>query len=359
MKKLLVILLAFALCFSLAACGGGGGSPEPAPEPVTDEEEEFEPEEIGADEPANDPDQGGYVGGTFNNSIGSFSITTEWIPLDTPLLIEDDFSNGIEIAYANGSYYLHKSDRSEPSILGEYDLTGDLLVFSKKINLPGLKYEDLCADDKGVLYLSGFSAKLCAIKDGAVIFEDKGLSGPKHLSMHPSGEWGISWYSSISTGRNNIVKLVGDSEIEDGAALEVSDLKTVLECSVTKNNIFLFGMKDSKTIIRVFDTGGNVKYDMGDGDRAWDGVTVAEGRVVETNNGFITVNKFGSLVFFDTNGYLIGEIKASDLFGTPSSHSRSLMRSAQLLDDGSIILSVAVPRDGSGSEVAVYRLTGF
>jgi len=54
MRKLLVIILAFALCISLAACGGGSTEPEPAatPEPAPATTPDPEP----ADEPAVAPD---------------------------------------------------------------------------------------------------------------------------------------------------------------------------------------------------------------------------------------------------------------------------------------------------------------
>ncbi len=338
MKKWIVFLLAFCLLFGLAGCGKGGE--------VIDEDVDGEEEEIAedADEEEVDPSEGEpYVGDSFSKMVGSYNINTEWIPFAEPLVVDDIF--GGYVAVSDNVYYVLAD-----GLIKQYKLEGGSLVHEKDLPLEK-EYKNIHTDEKGTLYASAFMADFVGFRDGEQIFAHY---GPDEVAMHPSGGWGVSWFS----GPDVEVITLGDGTIES-EDWNIAEVSTIRHMNIGENHIFVSGssVANEEQAVFVYDLKKKLQLTLGDkefGDpESLGSVTV----VIETNNGFMAFDgNYREVLLWKSDGTFIGRIDDEDLFGT----KYPWMSTAVLLPDGSIVAGMTEKRaDESAVEFILYRLTGF
>ncbi len=336
MKKWIIFLLAFCLLFGLAGCGKGG---EEIDEIVDGDEEE----EI-LDEEEVDPSEGEpFVGDSFSKMVGSYTIKTEWIPFDEPLVVDDIFSGYVAVS---GNIYYVLTD----GLIKQYKLEDGSLVHEKDLLLEE-EYSGIHTDEKGTLYASAFMADFVGFRDGEQIFAH---DGPDEVAMHTSGGWGVSWFS----GPDVEVITLGDGAIES-EDWNIAEVSTIRHINIGENHIFVSGssVANEEQAIFVYDLNKKLQLTLGDKEfgepDSLGSVTV----VIETSNGFMALDgNMRDVLLWKADGTFIGKIDDKDLFGT----SYPWMSTAVLLPDGSIIAGMTEKRaDESAVEFLLYRLTGF
>lgn len=346
MKKTLALLLILLLAVSmLAACGKSDSSSQapasdssqpsadaPAPEETPEEEAEIAPE---GGEP--------FAGGSFSKTVGSFTLNAEWIPFEEPLVVEDVFD--AYLAVAGDSYYIITDGRVK-----EFSLKDNKFVLENELQIDE-EYERICTDKNGILYVSRFMRDFIAFKDNEQIFSHK---GPRNVAMHPSGEWGISWFSGPD------VEIIF---LRDGAmkteAQKTAEIEVLRSVDINENYIFASGnpVESKQQAIFIYDLNGNHKMTLGGKEFGEPDCLGSITTTIETANGIMALDgNLRNLCFWQPDGTFIGTVSARDLFGTrypwPST--------AVLLPDGSILVGMIEERaDESAKEFIVYRMTGF
>lgn len=277
--------------------------------------------------------------------IGSLKIKSEWIPFAEPVVVKETFNASMAFSGEKG-YVL--SDKK----LKEFSFDGTKATFSKDIPLDD-EYENMQLGSDGTLYLSAFMKDLIGIKDGEKVFA---FEGTKNVAMHPSGEWGISFFPG------NVPDKV---TIKDGV-MKMSPLggdvvKNASDAFVTENHIFLWGTpKDKeKPVLVVFGADGKFKFNLGNTEGGYSGPEALGwvSSVVETENGFFVLDgNMNSIVLWNTKGEFIGGVDVEELFKTDSPKLSSALR----MPDGNIMVGVFQDRaDGTTEEMLLYKVSGF
>lgn len=204
MKRLLILLLALSLVFSLAACGD---KPEEAEkeDPVVEEaeeeevveeieeekkveekvEEEVEEEEAEVEEEEEEESGGeAFVASVKDLNFSSYTISPQWYAFEEPLIAENLSKN--YIALSGDDYYI----LADGSLL-KYKLVDEKLVFEEEISLEE-DYEWLSSDSEGRLYLSRFMKDFVRLDGGDLTILEPRFN---KVTMHPSGEWGIAFFT--------------------------------------------------------------------------------------------------------------------------------------------------------------------
>lgn len=353
-KRMLLFAALFLVVSMLAGCGRGlipikTSVPDTSEELTSDayesetalptSEETSEDDDIEIDPEDGEP----FMGGFFSEMVGNITIDAEWIPFETPLVVDDIFD--ATLAVAGDAYYIITDGEVK-----EYSLIDDEFVLQSELDLDD-DYEGLCADNNGVLYLSGFMEDFIGFRDNTQIFSH---DGPDMVAMHPSGEWGISWFSGPDV---EVIKLDdGTLETDDWTFEEVGNINSL---NISENYIFISGpgAENKEQSIFVYDFDGDLELTLGGtafGEPdSLGSVTVT----VETSNGFMALDgNMRNLCFWKPDGTFIGTIEDGDLFGT----SYPWLSTAVPLADGSILVGMTEERaDESADEFIVYRLTGF
>ena len=286
--------------------------------------------------------------------IGSYTIVPEYIPFVEPQGVMEIMEHQF---VKSGSQVYH--------LLGDtlttYEYTDDGLAFVSSEKLED-EYEYMSADNTGMLYLSKGMYEVDGFRDGKKALRST-IEGD--LVMHPSGEWGISfWVGSDTQKVTNqggdlvpepwILTNLNDDELRQGPFFIIDDV------AITDSHIMVAGSTageepDSKII--VYDYDGNQLFEFGDADIGDpDNLGCITG-MGETANGFVAADaNMRKIHFWAKDGTHVGSIEAEDLFGTDYPWFEDM----QFLEDGSLLLLMTQKReDGSAIELMFFRLTGF
>lgn len=358
MKKIIALLLALLLGITLlAGCGGNTTSEPPsdtedeqtsAAEESTEDVSEESPDES-SEEPAINPADGEpFKGDTFSKMVGTVNLDSEWLSFEEPLVVDDIFN--AEIAIAGDSYCVLTDGKA-----GLYTLKDGKFILDKELDL-GEEYDQVCNDKDGNLYFSKFMRDFIAFdKDGKQLFAH---SGTEKVFMHPSGEWGLSWFMKPDEVKKVILK-DGAISFED---MSFEGPESISHLCISENYIFLTGglkKEDDKTdhAIFVYDLKGKLKYTLGGGEFGEPDSLGSVTRVIETESGFLALDgNMRNVCLWKSDGTLIGSVKDGDMFGT----GYPWMSTAVLASDGSILVGLTEERaDKSAKEFIVYKLTGF
>lgn len=362
MKKLLPVLLAFILVFSLAGCNTAAkaisGALEESLSSVQEALESAEAEiaDIQAgqeesqtsqedEEPAINPQDGEpIVAGPASTMAGSYTLETEWLAFEEPLVVDDIFD--AHVAVDGDSVYVLTD-----GTLKQYQLADNSLSFEQEFSLKTDDYEILCADNDGVLYLSAFMRDFIGIKDGQQIFAH---DGPSRVAMHPSGKWGISWFTSPDVKK--ITLNDGTIQTEEKT---FSEVKIISHMNMSQDHIFVTGssVKNDEHAIFIYDLNGKLQLVLGDKEFGEPDSLGSVTTVVETKNGFMGLDgNMRTVNLWKEDGTFIAGVDDGDLFGT----RYPWLSTAFLMPDGSIIVGMTEKRaDESAYEFILFRLNGF
>ena len=231
--------------------------------------------------------------------------------------------------------------------LKRYDYDGKSLKFAEDVVL-NEEFEDISADTTGTIWLSNFMAPLISWKDGA---QTASYEGTDHVAMHPSGTWGISWFSDSACEK--ITLSGGTLKTEPMVFQEVG---TVSHLMVDENHIYVCGSAadESGHKVFVYDTKGTLQMTLADSDGSGLGSVTF---VAETANGYLALDgNMREVVLWTKDGAYIGKADDGDLFGT----SYPWFCGGTKLTDGSILVLMTEERaDESAEELIAYKLSGF
>jgi len=281
-----------------------------------------------------------FTGGTHTAKIGTRTVTAQWLPMNDALLADSIFGHTAAVmgdkAYVFGDNSLKK-----------FDFNGTALEYEDEIALSG-SYEAIQSTDDGTLWLSGTMEPLAAFENDKL---RENYEGPAKVSMHPSGEWGISWFYSPEC---QIIKPHTDtmdiSPITFKAVIEVSSI------TADENYIFVCGDVADGTghKVCVYTPDGTLWHLLGSNDA--DGLGIIS-YVKQTESGFIGFDSYESeVVFWNVDGICIDTVAFNDIFGT----NNPWFCHAAPMEDGSLLVLLTDERtDRSATEVVAFKLSGF
>ena len=298
------------------------------------------------EEPSQSPDSEAgeaFVGENGSLMVGSYTINAEWIPFAEPYVVDSIFDAYLAVS---GDVYYAMADEA----VRQYRFEDGMLVFDKDIPLD-TEYDRICTDSSGILYVSGFMDNFIAFQGDTQLFSH---DGPDKVAMHPSGEWGISWFSGPDVEKITLDD--GTIQYEDWSFPELDSIR---QMQINAEHIFVTGLSEvnEEIAIFVYDLSGNLLLTLGDTEFGEPDSLGSITAVVETPNGYMGLDgNMRNFCFWKLDGTFIGLLDVTDLVGT----SYPWLSTAVLMPDGSILVGMTQERDDeSADEFLVYRLTGF
>lgn len=275
-----------------------------------------------------------------NVMAGTFSLDGKWIAIKDCIITRETFDHAVA-AVGNTVYLL------VDGVLKQYTYDGSSLSFEKDIALDG-EYEAIQSTSDGSIWVSGFMNPLVCIKDGAKTASYDDLD---KVAMHPSGTWGISWFSG-----NECSKISFSGAAVNKSTVTFPEVDTISELRVDDKNIYVsgFAADESGHKVFVYDHDGKLRLTLTDAEgEALGSVTF----VTETANGFIGFDgNMREVCLWSADGGYIASVEDSDLFGTVY----PWFCASAILDDGSILTVMTEDRaDESAMELVAYNVKGF
>lgn len=272
--------------------------------------------------------------------VGTYTLNSQWFPITDCIVTKETFKHK---AAANGNQvYLMVNGE-----LKRYDFDGTSLKFAEDIALD-TEYEDISVDTNGQLWLSNFMEPLISWKDGA---KTASYEGTDHVAMHPSGTWGISWFSGPECEK--ITLTGGAMKTEPMVFKETDSVRMVM---IDENHIYVGGsdVSDGSHKVFVYDTAGNLQMTLSDSDGGSLGSITF---ITETANGYLALDgNMREVVLWTKDGTYIGAADDSDLLGT----SYPWFCGGTKLEDGSVLAIMTEDRaDESAMELVAFKLSGF
>lgn len=272
--------------------------------------------------------------------VGTFTMDSQWLPITDCIVTKETFTHDVAVV-GNQAFLL------VDGALKRYDYDGKSLKFAEDVTL-NAEYKNISADATDTIWLANFMEPLISWKDGK---QTASYEGPEYVSMHPSGTWGISWFSSAECEKMTLSG--GALKTEPIVFKEVDVISYLL---LDENHIYVCGsaVDDSGHKVFVYDANGVLKMTLADSDGGSLGSITF---VAETPNGYLALDgNMRTVVLWTKDGTYIGEADANDLFGT----SYPWFCSGTKLSDGSILVIMTETRaDKSAEELVAFKLSGF
>ncbi len=274
-------------------------------------------------------------------TAGSLNIQSKWIKLDEHISTFETFDHSVA-AVGNSIYLLVDGE------LRKCILVDGALAFDKVIELPEDDYESVEATSDGTLWLSGSMNDIICIKNDkiATTYEDI-----DNLAMHPSGAWGINYFTSSECSK---VTFNGDSYTS--VPMNFKEVDTIMHLNVDENNIYVCGSAADDSGHKVFVYNGDGKLQKTLCDAEGEGLGSIT-FMAKSTNGYIGFDgNMRDVLLWDNDGKFVAEISGEDLFST----NYPWFCNSALLSDGSIITIMTEEReDKSATEVVVFTVKGF
>ena len=272
--------------------------------------------------------------------VGSYTINSEWLPISDCIITHEVFEHAAAVI-GNQVFLLVDGE------LKLYDYDGASLTFAEDIPVDA-EYVYMSADTNGSIWLSNFMEPLTSWKDGA---KTASYSGPDYVAMHPSGTWGITWFSSAECEKISFSN--GAMSTEPIVFSETSSVRRVM---IDENHIYVCGSDaaDDNHKVFVYDSNGNMQLTLADSDGSGLGSITF---VTETANGYMALDgNMREVVLWTKDGTYIGAADDGDLFGT----SYPWFCGGAKMADGSILAIMTEDRaDESAMELVAFKLSGF
>lgn len=279
-----------------------------------------------------------FQGQDRNVVVGTHTLESTWIPFPNPVMTYETFDH--QVAVAGNIAYILSED-----VVQEYELTSDSLAFLGDLST-NHNYAAVSATEDGSLWLSAFTEPLTVWKDGA---QTDSYEGTDSVVMHPTGQWGVSWFSSPECQK---IDFSGGTMTT--ADLTFQGMSSISSLSIGQNYIMAAGYDeaDNNHKVFVYDPDGTPVMTL-TGEDNLGSVTY----VAETANGFLALDgNMREVLLWDKNGTFLGAANDGDLFGT----SYPWLCHGTQLSDGSILVILTEERaDRSATELIAYRLSGF
>ncbi len=274
-------------------------------------------------------------------TAGSLNIQSKWIKLDEHISTFETFDHSVA-AVGNNIYLLIDGE------LRKCALVDGTLAFVEEIELPEDDYESVEATSDGTLWLSGSMNDIICIKNDkiATTYEDI-----DNLAMHPSGTWGINYFTS-----NECSKVTFNGDSYTSVPMNFKEVDTIMHLNVDENNIYVCGSAadDSGHKVFVYNADGKLQKTLCDAEGEGLGSITFMAKSANRYIGFD--GNMRDVLLWDNDGKFVAEISAEDLFST----SYPWFCNSALLPDGSIITIMTEEReDKSATELVVFTVKGF
>ena len=284
-----------------------------------------------------------YATEDHDTLVGTVKLHSQQVKLDQSLIVNDIFSG--RIAVAGNACYIQLD-----GALLRYDYDGNTLTYVETIPLDKT-YEDLSACDDGIIYVADFGRKLTGISNGEIVSQ---YDGTKNVTMHPSGQWGISFFTGNEVSKFNLSNGTISSE-----TLTLAEIKSISSVSISKNHMMIAGssVETERQTIFIYDPDGTLLLTLGAKESGNPDSLGSVTNVIETDAGYIALDgNMRTILLWSPDGGFIGRLDDSELFGT-----RYPWMSAACLDaNGDILFGMTEERaDKSADEFIVFRITGF
>lgn len=283
-----------------------------------------------------------FSGGTVSQTVGTYTLTADFLPMDAPMVTYETFNH--DIAVVGDKVYL-LSDCA----LYQYAYDGASLTFVKEIPLDA-EYEILEKGADGNIILSNFMDPVIGHDGEAVQFS---YEGPEKFTVAPGATWGISWFYS---GDECQLYSFHDGALT-GSPFPFPEVDSISQVSIDSQYILVSGSAkaDGEQYIFVYDYSGELQMQLGGEPDGFGlgSITYA----TSTPNGFLALDgNMREVVLWTADGTWIGAVTDGDIFGT----SYPWIAAADIADDGSILVVMSDTRaDESADEVLVFKLSGF
>ena len=272
--------------------------------------------------------------------VGTYTVSSQWLPISDCIVTKETFEHAAAVI-GNQAFLL------VDGALKRYDYDGTSLKFAEDIALDA-EYEAIFADTTGTIWLSNFMEPLISWKDGA---QTASYEGPNYVAMHPSGTWGISWFSGPECEK---ITLSGGAVATEPIVFK--EVKLISHVLVDESHIYVSGSAadESGHKVFVYDTAGNLQVTLAASNGGSLGSVTF---VTETANGYLALDgNMREVVLWTKDGTYIGAADDSDLFGT----SYPWFCGGVKLADGSILAIMTEDRaDESAMELVAFKLSGF
>lgn len=273
-----------------------------------------------------------------SGTVGDKTLTAKWIPVSECLITKETFDHFVA---ADGETVYLLTDGA----VKKYSFDGEKLLYVEDFitddNLDGIQ-----VTEGGTFWSSGFMADLTQWEDEQPKTQFEDLD---HVTMHPGGEWGISWFSGSECAKTHIA---------DGSTTEITfaEVSTISQLEIDREYIYVCGYAadDSGHKVFVYDLEGKLQMTL------WDEKGEGLGSITfVTKVGDCVVGLDGNmreLVLWSEDGEHLGTVEDGALFGT----FYPWLCDAVQLDDGSILVVLTEDRaDESAMELVAFVITGF
>lgn len=272
--------------------------------------------------------------------VGTYTLDSQWIPITDCIMTKEIFNHAVAVS-GNQVFLL------VDGALKRYDYDGTSLIFAEDIILDN-EYERISSDLTGTIWLSNFMEPLISLKDGV---KTASYEGTEYVAMHPSGTWGVAWFSGAECKK--IILSDGTIKTEPIVFKEVDLVRRVL---IDENHIYVSGsaVDDDNQKVFIYDAEGSLQMTLtGSNGESLGSVTF----VTETENGYLALDgNMREVVLWTKDGTYIGKIDDIDLFDT----EYPWLCDATKLSDGSILVIMTDTReDESAQELIAFKLSGF
>lgn len=275
-------------------------------------------------------------------AVGAFSTNSKFIKVEDCIITKETFDHSVAVC-GDKAYIL------VDGALKEYAFDGNTLKFVKDIET-GCEYDVISKTKDNTIWLSSFMEPAVTMKDGVVTgtYEDV-----DNLAVHPSGTWGISWF----TGNEAEKITFADGAVASRETVTYKELDTISEVFVDENNVYIcgWGLNDDDGFrVYIYDENGKLQKTLtGEDNDSLGSITY----MTQTKDGYLGFDgNMRTIVVWNADGSYLGELDDSDLFNT----SYPWFCAGSKLDDGSVMIVMTEERaDESAMELVAFVLSGF
>ncbi len=284
-----------------------------------------------------------FCGDTLSETIGSYTLTAQFLPMAEAMVTYETFDH--DIAVVGDKVYI-LSDCA----LYQYEIDGDGLTLVKEIPLES-EYEVLEKSADGNIVLSSFMEPVIGHDGDSVQFSHE---GPDKFALAPSGTWGISWF--YSGDECELYAFHHDGTLV-GTPFPFPEVDSISQVCIDTNYIMVCGSakSDGEQYIFAYDYSGELMVQLGGEPDGFGLGSITY--VISTDNGFLALDgNMREVVLWTADGTWIGAADDGDLFDT----GYPWIAAADVAEDGSIFIVMSDDRqDESAKEVLVFKLSGF
>ncbi len=283
-------------------------------------------------------------------------LSARWLRPEEPIVLNEIFDN--HIALQGDRLYALTGDT-----LRAFSVVGDSLVSDRAFAGGAVKlddeYEYLSAPREGPLYLSEGLFTILAVRDGAVA-QANDLSGD--LVMHPSGEWGISFWANADPMRVSatdgilaeepwVLSGISDAGTRQGRFSSISCV------SISEDRVYVAGtdaQRADANRVAVFDLSGTELFSFGADDWTADDAFGSVTGIAEVPQGILVLDgNYRDLKLYTAGGEFIGKVGCDALLGTSYPWPSSMVPS-----ENGVMIAVAQEReDKSCEELLIFEVT--